>query len=155
MLRLPRHRDLDPHLTRSVLPFYLRLRWLAAQAALAVAANFLWALVTVAQFADDYGDRLRHSIPWFVLASSLGYFFGRLGSRFIGARWLRILRGKEGAWDTSLGRATLCGGLALVAAPPVVNGLSAAEVFATVPFYSGAVVGTACAFLLWGTGLPR
>jgi hypothetical protein len=155
MLRLPRPRDLDPELTRGRLPFYLRMRWLGAQVVVAVAAQFLWALATVLDSPGHYRPTLHHSVPVFVLASSLGYLFARLASRFLGVSWMRIRRGKQRPFDTPLGRATFWSGLAIVALPGVVNEFLLRELIIPVPFYSGAVVGMAFSFILWASGLPR
>ncbi|MBM3214740.1 hypothetical protein FJZ36_07490 [Candidatus Poribacteria bacterium] len=154
MLRLPRLRGLDPELTSRVLPFYLRPKWLVAQAAAAVAAQFLWAWLTSHGSALGFRARLELSVSVFVLACSVGYFYARLATRFLGVSWINIRRGRERLVDTWLGRATLGCGLTLIALPPIINGFLRAEFLVPVPFYSGAVVGSAFAFLLWVIGLP-
>ncbi|MAF10952.1 hypothetical protein CMK11_10935 [Candidatus Poribacteria bacterium] len=154
MVRLQRLRGLDPDLKRSDLPFYLRGRWLAVQAAVAIVANFLWALFTI-QNRANYPIYLKLSVTVFVTATSVGYLFARLGSRFLGVSLLRIRQGAEHALDSRLGKATLGSGLAVVALPQIVNVFIAGELLIPVPFYSGAVVGMALSFFLWAMGLPR
>lgn len=154
MVRLPRLRDLDPDLKRSHLPFFLRGRWLAAQLTVAVLANFLWALFTI-QNRPNYGMYLKLSVLVFVIATSVGYLYARLGSRFLGVSLLQIRRGKEHVLDSRLGKATLGAGLAVLALPQLVSALIAGELVMFVPFYSGAVVGMVFSFFLWAIGLPR
>ena len=154
MVRLQRLRGLDPDLKRSDLPFYLRGRWLAVQAAVAIVANFLWALFTI-QSRANYPIYLKLSVTVFVAATSVGYLFARLSSRFLGVSLLKIRQGAEHALDSRLGKATLGSGLAVVALPQIVNAFIAGELLIPVPFYSGAVVGMALSFFLWAMGLPR
>ena len=155
MIRLPRPRDLDPDLRRHHLPFYLRGRWILVQIAIAVAAQFSWALVMIQQEPLYYRPLLRLSVAVFVAATSFGYLFARVGSRFLGSSLVRIRLGKERLLDSSLGRATLGSGIAIVALPQVVNALIASELLFPIPFYSGAVVGMGFSFFLWAIGLPR
>ncbi|MDA1190269.1 MAG: hypothetical protein O3A46_01145 [Candidatus Poribacteria bacterium] len=155
MLRLPRLRDLDPDLTRQHLPFYLRTEWLFIGVAAAILSHFFWALATIVERPFDYRFYLQLSVSVFVTASSFGYFYARVGSRFLGVSWLRILRGKERIFDTRLGRMTVAVGVALAVLPQVINGLLAAEFLLPVPFYSGAIVGMSVSFFLWVIGLPR
>ncbi len=154
MARLPRLRDLDPELKRSHLPFPLQGRWLLAQFALAMAANFLWALFTI-RSQTHYRVYLEMSVAVFVIATSVGYLYARLGSRFLGVSLLRIRMGKEHVFDSRLGKATMGGALAVVAVPQIINATVASELRMFVPFYSGAVVGMAFSFFLWAIGLPR
>jgi hypothetical protein len=154
MVRLPRLRDLDPDLKRSHLPFFLRARWLAAELALAVTANFLWALSMIRSH-PNYSMYLKLSVSVFVVATSVGYLYARLGSRFLGVSLLKIRRGKEHVLDSRLGKATLGVGVAVVALPQLLSPLVAGELLMFVPFYSGAVVGMVFSFFLWAMGLPR
>lgn len=155
MIRLRRQRGLDPELTVQMLPFYLQIRWLVVQIAFAEVVHFSWALVTALRKEVGFREELQSSISVFVVATSLGYFFARLASRFMGVSWIRIHRGLERAFDSRLGKLTLGCGAGLVAAPRLINELFAAEVVALVPFYCGAVVGTAFSFIVWVLGLPR
>lgn len=155
MIRLPRPRDLDPDLTYSILPFYLRRKWLWAGMGLAVFVQFLWALTARLNDPDYLRLNVRLIASVFVAASSLGYFCGRLGNRFIGVSWVKIYRGKERAFDTWLGRAAMGCSVGLVALPVVVNELVGADVLLPVPFYSGAAVGMGFSYLLWTMGLPN
>ncbi|MBT3267309.1 hypothetical protein HN371_09170 [Candidatus Poribacteria bacterium] len=154
MVRLLRLRGLDPDLKRSHLPFYLRGRWLAAQAGLAILANFLWALFTI-QSRANYPMYLKLSVAVFACATSVGYLYARLGSRFLGVSLLRIRQGAEHALDSRLGKMTLGSGIAVVALPQIASAFIAAELLLFVPFYSGAVVGMALSFFVWAMGLPR
>jgi len=155
MLRLPRPRGLDPELTIEMLPFYLRFRWLVVQIAFAEVVHFTWALLTALRRDAAFRFQLESSVPVFVMAISLGYFFARLASRFLGASWMRIRRGLERTLDSRLGRMTVISGVTLLATPRIVNGLFAWEVITPVPFYCGATVGSAFSFIVWELGLPR
>jgi hypothetical protein len=154
MVRLPRLRDLDPDLQRRHLPFFLKGRWLLAQFALAIVANVLWALFTIHN-QPHYRVYLEMSVAVFVIATSVGYLYARLGSRFLGVSLLRIRQGKEHIFDSRLGKATMGGALAVLAVPQLISGMVAGELFMYVPFYSGTVVGMAFSFFLWAVGLPR
>ena len=155
MLKLPRLRDLDPELRRHHLPFYLRRGWLSVQICVAVLSHFGWALVTIHEKPHSHSPMLQLSVSVFCTATTFGYFFARLGSRFMGLSLVRMRRGSERLLDSWLGRATVGCGVALVALPQVVNGLVSAELLIPIPFYSGAVVGMAFSFFLWVVGLPR
>jgi hypothetical protein len=154
MVRLPRLRGLDPNLRRSHLPFFLRGRWLLAQLAIAIVANVLWALFTIRE-QRRHPIYLDMGVAVFVIATTVGYLYARLGSRFLGVSLLRIRAGKERVFDSRLGKATMGGALGVLAAPQIISATSAGELLMFVPFYSGAVVGMVFSFFLWALGLPR
>jgi hypothetical protein len=138
-----------------MLPFYLRFRWLGAQIVFAEVVHFAWALAVALRRDTEFGVQLQSSASVFAVATSLGYFFARLASRFIGVSWLRIRRGLERTLDSRLGRMTTGCGITLIATPRIVNGFFAWEIVSLVPFYCGAVVGSAFSFIVWELGLPR
>ena len=156
MIRLPRSRKLDPELRRSDLPFYLQTRWLAGLGAFAVSAQFLSALLAYFR-GNGYGtamEAVERSVGAFALSSSVGYFYARLASRYLGASLLRIRRGEERPLESRLGKWTFGAGLALLAFPAVLSAAASTNLYMA-PIYSGAALGMAFSFFLWVSGLPR